>query len=126
MVTPRINSTDGTLFLRRCPSMGWFSRVSLTNSPNQIGAESKPSLVGNLCCGTTHGPACNTVAGRTSPFESKSCVIPTFFPRIPATFAISLLFLLPESQLGYCYWLGSFGLANDQRPTTTYVLFRMP
>src|ERR1019366_10762334 len=42
-----------------------------------------------LCCVTTHGPACNTVAGRTSPFESKSCVIPTFLPRIPATFAIS-------------------------------------
>ena len=44
---------------------------------------------GDLCCVITHGPACNTVAGRTSPFESKSCVMPTFLPRIPATFAIS-------------------------------------
>src|SRR6267154_64251 len=37
----------------------------------------------------THGPACNTVAGRTSPFESKSCVMPTFLPRIPVSLAIS-------------------------------------
>ncbi len=42
-----------------------------------------------LCCVITHGPACNTVAGRTSPFESKSCVMPTFLPKIPVTLAIS-------------------------------------
>src|SRR5579862_2584264 len=39
----------------------------------------------------THGPACRTVAGCTSPLSSKSCVIPTFLPRIPVTFAISIL-----------------------------------
>src|SRR5271155_561857 len=59
-----------------------------------------------LCCVITHGPACNTVAGRTSPFESKSCVIPTFFPRIPVTLAIS--FSIPSVARCSGYWLGAY------------------
>src|SRR6266498_708771 len=115
--TSRVNFTGGRLFFPRCPRMGFVKRESFTNSTKPICAESYPSLVCSLCCVTTHGPACRTVAGRTSPFESKSCVIPTFFPRIPATFAISL-FLCGAGALarvpfqrGLSYWLGSFGLA---------------
>src|SRR5215469_6424484 len=37
----------------------------------------------------THGPACSTVIGCTSPFSSKTCVMPIFLPRIPVT-AITL------------------------------------
>src|ERR1035438_3426087 len=36
-------------------------------------------------CVITQGPACSTVIGCTSPFSSKTCVIPIFFPKIPVT-----------------------------------------
>src|SRR5580704_8532172 len=52
----------------------------------------------------TQGPACSTVTGRTSPFESNSCVMPTFLPRMPVTrVAISI-----SIQLGFRYWLAGF------------------
>src|SRR6185369_4118737 len=71
--------------------MGLVSRDSFMNSTSPICAASYPSRVWVLCCVITHGPACRTVAGCTSPLSSKSCVIPTFLPRIPVTFAISIL-----------------------------------
>src|SRR5579863_4250040 len=74
------------------------------NSTRPICAATYPSLVAVLCCVTTQGPACSTVAGCTSPLSSKSCVMPIFFPRIPATFAIS--FSVPSLASGY--WLVSF------------------
>src|SRR5258708_21647757 len=89
--TSRMNFTGGTLFFARWPRMGWVSFDSFMNSTRPICAESYPSLVWDLCCVTTQGPACNTVAGCTSPLESNNCVIPTFLPRIPAIFAISLI-----------------------------------
>src|SRR6266849_4465604 len=59
------------------------------NSTRPICAASYPSRVWVLCCVITQGPACRTVAGCTSPLSSKSCVIPTFLPKIPVTFAIA-------------------------------------
>ena len=53
----------------------------------------------------------NTVAGRTSPFESKSCVMPTFLPRIPVTLAISFSVpSLARRSSNDGYWLGLFNL----------------
>src|SRR6185437_7991147 len=89
--TSRRNRTGGKLCLPRCPFMGWVKRDSFMNSTRPIWAASYPSRVWVLCCVITHGPACKTVAGCTSPLSSKSCVIPTFLPRIPVTFAISIL-----------------------------------
>src|SRR5580693_193244 len=83
--TSRINFTGGRLFFARCPCAGLVSRDSFTNSTRPICAASYPSRVADLCCVITQGPACNTVTGRTSPFESNSCVIPTFLPKIPVT-----------------------------------------
>src|SRR5208282_238111 len=94
--TSRTNFTGGRLCLAKCPRIALVSFFSFTNSTRPICADSYPSLVWVLRCVITHGPACNTVAGRTSPFESKSCVMPTFLPRIPVTLAIILL----RSQLG--------------------------
>src|ERR1700693_4384717 len=71
--------------------MGWVRRDSFMNSTRPICAASYPSRVWVLCCRITQGPACRTVAVCTSPLSSKSCVIPTFLPRIPVTFAISIL-----------------------------------
>src|SRR5579864_1237518 len=89
--TSRKNFTGGRLFFARCPRSGFERRDSFTNSTRPIWAAWYPSRVADLCCVTTHGPACSTVTGRTSPFESNSCVMPTFLPRMPATFvAISL------------------------------------
>ena len=79
-------------------------RFSFTNSTRPICAASYPSRVAVLCCVTTHGPACSTVAGRTSPFASNSCVMPTFLPRIPATFAISYSF---SAMLGSAHGLAA-------------------
>src|SRR5438270_4270784 len=101
MGTSRRNFTGVTLFLAQFPRTGLVSRDSFTNSTRPSCAASYPSRAPVLDCVTTHGPACSTVAGRTSPFESKSCVMPTFFPKIPATFGISF-----SSQLGSRYWLG--------------------
>src|SRR5579871_2039856 len=117
--TSRRNFTGGRLFFARCPRSGFESRDSFTNSTRPICADSYPCFTAVLCCVMTQGPACSTVAGRTSPFESNSCVMPTFFPRIPATFAIS--FSIPSVASGY--WLGSTSrscvlgppTANDQR-----------
>src|SRR5579862_8200887 len=117
--TSRRNFIGGRLFLAKWPCIGLVSFFSFTNSTSPIWADSYPSRVAVLCCVITHGPACSTVAGRTSPFESNSCVMPTFFPRIPATFAIS--FSIPSVASGY--WLGSTSrscvlgppTANDQR-----------
>src|SRR4029077_1207195 len=89
--TSRRNFTGGKLCFPRCPFMGWVRRDSFMNSTRPICAASYPSRVWVLCCVTTQGPACGTVAGCTSPLSSKSCVIPTFLPRIPVTFAISIL-----------------------------------
>ena len=86
-----MNFTGGKLFFARCPFAGFVSRDSFTNSTSPICAASYPSLVAVLCCVTTQGPACSTVTGRTSPFSSNSCVIPTFLPKIPATFCHFLL-----------------------------------
>src|SRR5215469_15595810 len=88
--TSRRNFIGGRLLLAKCPCIGLVSFFSFTNSTRPIWADSYPSRVAVLCWVITHGPACSTVAGRTSPFESNSCVMPTFFPRIPATFAIAL------------------------------------
>src|ERR1700704_2813389 len=44
---------------------------------------SYPSLAGVLRCVTTHGPALRTVTGTTWPSGRNTCVIPTFFPKIP-------------------------------------------
>src|SRR5882762_1941677 len=63
------------------------------NSTRPICAAAYPSRVWVLCCVITQGPACRTVAGCTSPLSSKSCVIPTFLPKIPVTFAISFAHL---------------------------------
>src|SRR6476646_3402903 len=89
--TSRRNFTGGRLFFPRCPFIGLVRRDSFMNSTRPICAASYPSRVWVLCCVITHGPACRTVAGCTSPLSSKSCVIPTFLPRIPVTFAISMV-----------------------------------
>src|SRR5215467_1994384 len=102
--------------------MGCVRRDSFTNSTNPICAESYPSFAEVFGCVTTHGPACSTVAGRTSPFESNSCVMPTFLPRIPATFAISFSVFY---QLGFELLAGSV-LANGHRPKTDDYLCSFP
>ena len=53
-----------------------------------------------------------TVTGRTSPFESNSCVMPTFLPRMPVT-RIAIFF---SAQLGSFfasngYWLEASSLS---------------
>src|SRR5580693_8307421 len=83
--TSRMNFTGGRLFFARCPWAGLVRRDCFTNSTRPICADSYPSRVADLCCVITQGPACSTVTGRTSPFESNSCVMPTFLPRIPVT-----------------------------------------
>src|SRR5450759_1861105 len=40
-------------------------------------------------CVITHGPACRTVIGWTSPRSSNTCVMPIFLPRIPVTDIVS-------------------------------------
>src|SRR5947199_1594669 len=85
----------------RWPFIGCVSRDSFTNSTKPICAAGYPSLVSVLCCVITHGPACKTVAGCTSPLSSNSCVIPTLFPKIPATLPIS--FSIPAWPV--VYWL---------------------
>src|SRR5215472_6501468 len=100
--TSRRNFTGGRLFLARCPRSGLESRDSLTNSTSPICADSYPSFTAVLCCVTTQGPACSTVTGRTSPLESNSCVIPTFLPKIPATF-VAISFSIPS--VARSYWL---------------------
>src|SRR6185312_1846789 len=102
--TSRTKRTGGKLFLPRCPRIGLVSLDSFMNSTSPNCAETYLSLVSVLCCVITQGPACNTVAGRTSPFESNNCVMPTFFPRIPATFAIALSFPFLPAWL-VSYWL---------------------
>src|SRR5215831_16105930 len=102
--TSRRNFTEGRLFLARCPRSGFESRDSFTNSTSPICADSYPSFTAVLCCVTTQGPACSTVTGRTSPFESNNCVIPTFLPKIPATF-VAISFSIPSVACGY--WLVS-------------------
>src|SRR5271166_3824198 len=116
MPTSRTNRSGGRLCLAKCPRIALVSFFSFTNSTKPICADSYPSRVWVLCCVITHGPACNTVAGRTSPFESKSCVMPTFLPRIPVTLAIS--FSVPSmvrrlaATIG---WLcGAGGLAREK------------
>src|SRR5438046_8446578 len=89
--TSRRNLTGGRLCFPRCPFIGWVRRDSFINSTRPICPASYPSRVWVLCSVITQGPACTTVAGCTSPLSSKSCVIPTFLPRIPVTFAISIL-----------------------------------
>src|SRR5438270_5555080 len=89
MGTSRRNFMGGRLCFAKCPRMGFVTRDSFTNSTKPIWAESYPSFVLLLCCVITQGPACSTVAGRTSPLVSNNCVMPTFFPNIPAIFAIS-------------------------------------
>src|ERR1700691_1908681 len=57
----------------------------------------------------TQGPACSTVTGRTSPFESNSCVMPTFLPRMPVTF-VAISISMPSAARRFRsddYWLGS-------------------
>src|SRR5579864_1712005 len=103
--TSRINFTGGRLFFARCPFAGFVKRDSFTNSTRPICAASYPSFAAVLCCVTTQGPACSTVTGRTSPFESNSCVMPTFLPRIPATF-VAISFSIPSMARGY--WLVSY------------------
>src|SRR5580692_93252 len=94
--TSRMNFTGGRLFFAKCPRAGWVSRDSFTNSTRPIWAASYPSFTASLCCVTTQGPACSTVTGRTSPFESNSCVMPTFLPRMPVT----LIAIFVSTQLG--------------------------
>src|SRR5437868_8174119 len=89
MGTSRRNFMGGRLCFAKCPRMGFVTRDSFTNSTKPIWAESYPSFVLLLCCVMTQGPACSTVAGRTSPLVSNNWVMPTFFPNIPAIFAIS-------------------------------------
>src|SRR6266849_2837974 len=74
------------------------------NSTRPICAASYPSRVWVLCCVITQGPACRTVAGCTSPLSSKSCVIPTFLPKIPVTFAIAFAHLAQGSHPGLNYF----------------------
>src|SRR5437762_14227233 len=112
--TSRTNFTGGRLCFPRWPFIGCVTRYSFTNSTKPICAAGYPSLVSVLCCVITHGPACKTVAGCTSPLSSNSCVIPTFFPKIPATFAIS--FSIPAWPVGY--WLACVAraaLARESR-----------
>src|SRR6202795_1345638 len=118
--TSRRNFTGGRLCLAKCPRIGLVRFFSFTNSTRPICADSYPSLVLFLCCVITHGPACNTVAGRTSPFESKSCVMPTFLPRIPETLAIS--FSVPAWLADYFTaaigWVSYSSNRDRERPTT--------
>src|SRR5579863_4078852 len=109
--TSRMNFTGGKLCLPKCPSAGLVNRDSFTNSTRPIWAATYPSLVCVLCCVITHGPACSTVAGCTSPLSSKSCVMPTFLPRIPVTLAISFL-LHPAWRSGY--WLGTVAQSESR------------
>src|SRR5208282_4053973 len=67
------------------PACGLVIREAFTNSTNPICAASYPSFEAVFNCVITHGPACNTVIGCTSPFSSKTCVMPIFFPTIPVT-----------------------------------------
>src|SRR5260370_26958080 len=91
--------------------MGGVRFNSFWNSPRRICGERYRSFVCDLRCVTAPAPACSTVAGCTSPFESKSCVIPTFFPRIPVTFAISFSVpSLARRSSRRRYWLASFEL----------------
>src|SRR5580693_104601 len=94
--TSRMNFTGGRLFFARCPWAGLVRRDCFTNSTRPICADSYPSRMADLCCVTTQGPACSTVTGRTSPFESNSCVMPTFLPRMPVT----LIAIFVSTQLG--------------------------
>src|SRR6185437_2061207 len=109
--TSRTKRTGGRLLLPRWPRMDLVSFDSFMTSTSPSCAEAYSSLVSVLRCVITQGPACNTVAGRTSPFESNNCVMPTFLPRIPATFAMSFPFL-PA-------WLFSYWLGVGRRPKTT-------
>src|SRR5271167_2645469 len=133
--TSRKNFTGGRLCLEKCPRIAFVSFFSFTNSTRPICADSYPSRVLVLCCVITHGPAFKTVAGRTSPFESKSCVMPTFLPRIPTTLAISFsvpslarrkihrLLLAEELSL---FGLRGFSLCGDgakPRHTRLFMLF---
>src|SRR5580658_1619960 len=135
--TSRTNFTGGRLCLAKCPRIALVSFFSFTNSTRPICADSYPSLVWVLCCVITQGPACRTVAGRTSPFESKSCVMPTFLPRIPVTLAISFSVPSMARQIFRGYWLGSPrslpGVVAEPRsaetghsPVTTRLLMLFP
>src|SRR5277367_3529809 len=55
------------------------------NSTRPICAASYPSFAAVFNCVITQGPACRTVIGCTSPFSSKTCVMPIFLPKIPVT-----------------------------------------
>ena len=70
---------------RSVPSSAWSAATPSRTRPDRSARHrSRPSRR-VLRCVTTHGPACSTVTGRTSPLSSNSCVIPTFLPKIPLT-----------------------------------------
>src|SRR3984957_1930223 len=83
--TSLMTFTGGASVFLRWPFCALVMREAFTNSTSPICAASYPSLAAVFNCVIPHGPACNTVIGCTSPFSSKTCVMPIFFPRIPVT-----------------------------------------
>src|ERR1035438_6693691 len=83
--TSLMSFTGGASVLAKWPACGLVIREAFTNSTNPICAASYPSFEAVFNCVITQGPACSTVIGCTSPFSSKTCVMPIFLPRIPVT-----------------------------------------
>ncbi len=84
--------------------MGWVSRDSFMNSTRPICAASYPSRVWVLCCVMTQGPACKTVAGRTSPLSIEELRHPDFLAQNSGYFRHFIL--LPSLLDIGRYWLG--------------------
>src|SRR3954451_3842490 len=91
---PPRNSTSlrcaPTLNFARWPSSPFESLRSATAS-NASCTASYPSASANFTCTTGHGPASITVTGVTPPVSgSKTCVIPSFLPRMPLAMSLEL------------------------------------